>query len=608
MKIKLKNIYLISKEEIYKNKKTISRKTIVFSVLILAVYSLLFFFSMTTDIASDNSVYNVATNSEEIRSVLNTNDKLAVEIIDPEDYENREYDSGLFLVQGPGELIPEESLLLMSSRRGYRGRLKRDAAVKNIIDAVSEYNYNLYIYEYNKNDDLFYDLFPVWVMLLDRNEIISDQERFYEEFNTTLEQQSGAENRMQQDINEFRRGISAGEDYDFQKQVTDLLFQSNYEDMTTPSNLVISLPLQSIVFGLLILTPLMFISTGYLSSLYNERIKNRSSVLFSCAITRGEIVIGKTLPYLIAALIVSAVLVFAVRPDIWGVLYAIPAILTSILGYFAVCFALVLLSRSYKEISFLKTSIASVYIGYLLLPTFFLSLHDAAFMSPISAVTEIMTSGELGFQLYAFSIIPIFLSSIILYYFFSKIFCEEGLLIDSIPKKLYFGLSRIVKNKRNIFLVSFMSFPVVVLIESVFLIFLLLPFDNPFWPMLALIAVAGVTEEIVKNISIYSAYRINKLKANPIVIGVVSGVGFALAEKAMLLVMLPELVSNYNIIVIPVLIVPFIFHSLTCAAFAALAKRTRMRFKSLILIPIAIHILYNIAVVALTASAGVSGR
>ncbi len=606
MKIKLKNIYLISKEEIYKNRKTISKKTIFFSLAILAVYSLLFFLSMTTEIASDNAVYSVATNSEEIKSVLGTNDKLSLDIIDLEDYDSRSYDSGLFLVQGPGELMPEENLVLMSNKRGYRGRLKNDAAVKNIIDAVSEYNYNLYIHEYNRNDDLFYDLFPVWVMLFDRNEIISDERRFYEEFNTSLEQETDAESRLQQDINNFRRGIATGEDHDFQKQVSDLLFQSNYEDMTTPSNLVISLPLQSIVFGLLILTPLMFISTGYLSSLYNERIKNRSSVLFSCAITRGEIVIGKTLPYLVAAMIVSTALVFAVRPEFWSVIYAIPAILTSILGYFSVCFALVLLSRSYKEISFLKTSIASVYIGYLLLPTFFLSLHDAAFMSPISAVTEIMTSGELGLQLYAFSIIPILLSSIIIYYFFSKIFCEEGLLIDSIPRKLYFSLSRIVKNKLNIFLVSFVSFPVVVLVESVFLIFLLLPFDNPFWPMLALIAVAGVTEEIVKNISIYSAYRINKLQTNPLLIGAFSGAGFALAEKAMLLVMLPELVSNYNTIVIPILIVPFIFHSLTCIAFAALAKRTRMRFGSLIAIPITIHVIYNIAVVALTASVGVS--
>ena len=156
--------------------------------------------------------------------------------------------------------------------------------MKNIIDAISEYNYNLYIYEYNKDEDAFYDLFPVWVMIFEKNLIITDKERFAAEFNASLVESDSRESPIQGDIANFRRTISTDGGISFQQRFFNTLFKSNYEELTTPGNLVISLPFKSILFGLLILTPLMFISTGYLSSLFNERIKKRASVLFSSPI------------------------------------------------------------------------------------------------------------------------------------------------------------------------------------------------------------------------------------------------------------------------------------------------------------------------------------
>lgn len=449
---------------------------------------------------------------------------------------------------------------------------KRYAALKSSLDAIRDHNKK--VLQMAPEDEVF----PVWVRLLDQQV----QNITVEEENTTTQDTDDAESSS---------GVPRKPDV---RQGVTALTNAEFEKLSTPGSMNQYLSLNSIILALIILTPLIFISTAHNNSFFSEKISKRASLLFMSPVSKLRLIAGKTSAYFIPTFLVIFIAMIIVKPR-FEILYALPPIFAVMLLYFSLNNLLTTLSNNYKDMSFFKTTLGTIFISYLLLPTLFAGISDVAYISPLTTVVESFQGDFPGLKKYIFSFLPMLFTSIIIYYFSSLMFNEENYFATKpITKKIADMLSIFLKRPRNIFFLTILFYPLIIVIELIFVMLVLLPGSNF---LLVLIPVAAITEEIFKNIGIYLVYKRRLFRASPLKLAIYSGAGFALAEKLMVLVMIPALISAYSKIVIGFILFPFIFHSLTCLLFAFLVKRYRSFY--LVLIPIVVHIVYNLVVMVL---------
>lgn len=132
--------------------------------------------------------------------------------------------------------------------------------------------------------------------------------------------------------------------------------------------------------------------------------------------------------------------------------------------------------------------------------------------------------------------------------------------------------------------------------------------------LVVLLAVVVVTEELAKSLHIYAAYERGRFERAPLValaLGAVSGTGFFLAEKTALVAQLaglPELPTGQTGLlggvfagpaVLLLLLAPLALHVVTAAISALGASQNRRRYLAAVLVAMAVHLAYNIAVVIL---------
>jgi len=454
--------------------------------------------------------------------------------------------------------------------------MKGYAAYKNVLDTLDYHNSLIVDRAYRQGRINYSVVFPIWVKLLDIEEASN---------------MSSAASNDEQAVN-IQQGAYRGAG-DVRGAIESALTETKFNEIITPSDLDRILPVKSIVLMLLLLTPLVFISTMYNNSVFEEKIEKKATLLFVSGLRPWQITINKTLPYMAGAFAITVAMLayFNYATLIW-MLAPLAAI---VMLYFSLNFLLSVVSRSYKEISFLKTSMGSVFIAYILLPTLFTQMSDIAYISPLTSIVQLVEGNMVPFKLYFFSFAPMLLASIAIYYF-AQLLVNEELLYShkGITAKILDMVSGFLTKPYRVGLFTIFTFPIILTIELVFLLLVALPSKDVGLLFLVLIAVAAIVEELFKNVSIYLVYSRGLFDAPVWKLALYSGSAFALAEKGLLLVMIPVLLQAYAKIVIPVLIVPFVFHSLTCAAFALLARRTS--HPAIFIVPIAIHILYGVAV------------
>jgi len=537
----------------------------LFLVVILAVFLIWASFSYGTE---NEYIYSVASDDETIKGILKENPKIMVENPD------KEYD-----------------VILNNGNINIKKNAKAVSALKNVVDAINARNNAMLELAYQENEITYYDLFPVWIKLRSTDaleELTQDSTSAGEPGEETTENDQASL--------EASRGLYRTRDPTAIKDaVENALTKTEYDVLTTPDELNKILPIKSIILALLIVTPIIFISTAYNNSFFEEKIEKKASLIFVSPIKTIDIVVGKSLPYFIASLavILPMIIFFNHRPT--TILLALPPLLAIVLLYFSLNFLLTVLSRSYKEISFLKTSMGSVFIAYVLLPTLFMEVSDIAFVSPLTTIAHLIEENTIALKPYVFSFLPMLFAGIVIYYFASLLVNEEHYFTNkSILEKIADMLSIFLKKPINVAFLTMLSFPLVIVIELIFLLLVVLPTKDIGFLFLLLIVVAATVEEFFKNIGIYLIYTRKLLKASPFVLGILSGAAFAFVEKSLLLIMMPELLTAYYKITLPALIVPFFFHSLTCVIFAVLVRRKKSYFT--FIAPVALHIVYGITV------------
>ena len=464
-------------------------------------------------------------------------------------------------------------------RASLTGTDKSLAAMKAAVESIQADNQLSMEHALRRGELEYYDLFPVWVRLLDINGLGDGT----------------GEARPDEELELARQQYLSRDPASVRAAVEGALTKTQLNELTTPGDLNKVLPLKSLMLAIFILTPLIFISTGHNNSFFDEKVDKRATLLFVSPASRWALVFGKSLPYLAGSLLVIVPALAFFGRSAQAVLLALPPLIAVVVFYYSLNFMLTVLSRSYKEMSFLKTSIGSAFIAYLLLPTLFMDISDIAFISPLTSIAHLAEHGSIAFKPYVFSFLPMLLAGFVIYMFAGLLFNEEHYYSHRpLREKLLVMIALFLKSPWRIAALTALTFPLVLVAEVMFLMLVALPTRDIAVLFLLLIAVAAVVEEFFKNIGIYLVYKLRLFRAGPLLMAALSGLTFALIEKAALLAMLPSLVSAYGRIVLPALAVPFLFHALTCYVFALLIRRTPDW--RLFVVPMAMHLIYGLAV------------
>ncbi|MDD1667428.1 MAG: ABC transporter permease, partial [Methanomicrobiales archaeon] len=323
---------------------------------------------------------------------------------------------------------------------------------------------------------------------------------------------------------------------------TELPANSTYK---TPSMLSPSLPFDSIIFVFVFIFPLYFTSQFFMMSVMNERIGRKGEILLSSPLHPLVIIAGKMLPYLLGMLVASVGVILAARASLLILLPLLPVILF----FLAAALLIGMLSRSFKELSFISIFFSTVVTSYLFFPSIFANVHVISLVSPLTLI--ILQVQGTGFTPadYLYSTSLFYLTSGVLLYIGAVNFNAERLfdLQPFLPRLREFISSSLSREHpyRSLFLANLFLVPFIFMLQMMALV---LFFNLPMpLSLVLLIVCAAFIEELAKSVGIYSLFHagLRVLPGKTILLAsAATALGFLLGEKLFLLFMLTQITDS----------------------------------------------------------------
>ena len=239
-------------------------------------------------------------------------------------------------------------------------------------------------------------------------------------------------------------------------------------------------------------------------SIMNERIERKGEILLSTPVKAGSIILGKMLPYFLGMLAICTGLTFWIKAPLIIILPLIPVI------FFFLANALLIgmLSRSFKELSFVSIFFSTVATSYLFFPSIFANVHVISLISPLTLIVLELQGTAWTATDYLYSTSLFWLTSAVLFYVAARNFKEERLFSEkNLVTRMREFLSEVFSQKRpflSLFLLTGFSIPFVFMVQ---LMCLVLFFNLPMpYSLVLLLLFAALIEEIAKGIGIYTIF------------------------------------------------------------------------------------------------------
>ena len=321
--------------------------------------------------------------------------------------------------------------------------------------------------------------------------------------------------------------------------------QPSYSSFKTPDQLSPSLPFDSIIFVFVFIFPLYFTSQFFMMSIMNERIGRKGEILLSSPLHPLVIIAGKMLPYLAGMLVTSVGVILAAHASLLILLPLLPVILF----FLASALLIGMLSRSFKELSFISIFFSTVATSYLFFPSIFANVHVVSLVSPLTLIILQLQGTGFSAMDYLYSTSLFYLTSGVLLYIGAVNFNAERLfdLSPFLPRLREFissSLSR-VHPYRSLFLANIFLVPFVFMLQMMALV---LFFNLPMpLSLVLLIAFAAFVEELAKSIGVYSLFagEITSLPLQTILLAsAATAIGFLIGEKLFLVAMLSQITDS----------------------------------------------------------------
>jgi hypothetical protein len=254
----------------------------------------------------------------------------------------------------------------------------------------------------------------------------------------------------------------------------------------------------------------------------------------------------------------------------------------------------VLISRSYRELTFIGSFSMFAFFLFIVLPNVFSGVNVLSFISPLDIVTSIENGASITYPDLALSLLPYGFLGMFFLSFTGVCFNAEVVSSSSDFRKLlqifYSTLSRILNNGITyVFVAVSLQVPFIFIIESI-LAYLAMPLGR-IAPIVSLLLLATV-EELVKIIPY------NYRRMNPLIYGITAGTAFFVMEKLFNLYLVVKVYSYLGgpyVLFFTKLLPTLGLHIISTTLFAAIIYRSRKPqwFILGLIASVTVHFIYN---------------
>jgi RsiW-degrading membrane proteinase PrsW (M82 family) len=332
----------------------------------------------------------------------------------------------------------------------------------------------------------------------------------------------------------------------------------------------------------------------------NERIERKGEILLSTPVRTSSIIIGKALPYFIGMLAICTGLTLYIKASPIIILPLIPVI------FFFLANALLIgmLSRSFKELSFISIFFSTVATSYLFFPSIFANVHVISLISPLTLIVLTIQGSTWTITDYLYSTSLFWLTGAVLFYIAARNFKEERLFSEKkLITRMREFLSEVLPEKYpflSLFLLSGFSIPFVFMVQMMCLV---LFFNLPMpYSLVFLLLFAALVEEIAKGVGVYTIYSRDPsflTWKNLVLAGAATATGFLVGEKLLLFVTLAQISDSVfgSILFLSLgsLWLPLLLH-FVCVLIVASSLKIwgRKGFVPGLAVAMVVHCLYNL--------------
>ncbi|MDD1648550.1 MAG: ABC transporter permease [Methanomicrobiales archaeon] len=593
----LASVLTVARWEVKRSFTTLGRNVLPLSVVLFVLLLLVTGYTAQSGMHLQDGIYSVGIDDPALAVILGGDTRFRVYTADSSTLEDNRGSYDLVIVEG--------RVLRPLTERGR-------AAAKSL-----ERDYDQYVASvYTRADDLF-AAYPLWIELEPvKSELSFDATQSGQYL--SVWQRSGEPPVPEGPVEAvappapdlpvaeevLREGLErdAGTPDQIARYTSLLSDEPEYSTFRTPSQLSPPLPFDSIIFVFAFIFPLYFTSQFFMMSVMQERIERKGEILLSTPVAPSVIILGKMLPYLLGMLAVSTAVILAAGAPLSVLLPLLPVIL------FFLAFALLIgmVSRSFKELSFISIFFSTVATTYLFFPSIFAQVHVISLISPLTLIVlqlqgETITAGQ-----YLYSTALFYLTSAVLFLVGAVNFNAERLFneLDFFPRVREFIAASLSRDHpyRSLVLLNILLIPFIFMAQMMALV---LFFNLPMpWSLLLLIGTAAFIEEFAKSIGIYTLFF--EGDARPgwktlVLASAATGIGFLLGEKLFLLVMLTQVTESvFGSILflqqgILLLWMPLLLHT-ACVFVTGLVLRTggKRWYLTGLLAATVVHSLYNL--------------
>jgi ABC-type Na+ efflux pump permease subunit len=591
----LTDIATIARWEVKKSFSMMSRDVLPVSIILFVLLVLVTGFSAQTGLHLQDGMYEVGVDDPQVAQLLASDARFSVYLLDAPLLNANRNSFDLIIVQG----------IVYGSATD-----KAKAAQKTLERDYSKYVNSIY----NTENDLF-AAYPLWI---DTQSVKSEL--------TFLATQSG------QYISATPRRVAPVPEGEVknvptpsptlaisQEELRQKLVQSNAKnsqisrytevlatpdsvmgDFKTPSQLSPPLPFDSIILVFIFIFPLYFTSQFFMMSIMNERIERKGEILLSTPLRASSIIIGKALPYFIGMVAICAGLTVYIKASTVIILPLIPVI------FFFLANALLIgmVSRSFKELSFLSIFFSTVATSYLFFPTIFANVHVISLISPLTLIVLTIQGSTWTITDYLYSTSLFWLTGAVLFYIAARNFKDERLFSEKrLVSRVREFLSEILSEKYpfiSLFLLSGFSIPFIFMVQMMCLV---LFFNLPMpYSLVFLLLFSALIEEVAKSVGIYTIYTRDPeflTWKNLLLACAATAIGFLVGEKLLLFATLAQISDSIfgSILFLSLgsLWLPLLLH-FVCVLIVAFCLKIwgKKGYLPGIAIAVVVHCLYNL--------------
>ena len=535
----LTDIATIARWEVKRTLTQMSRDTLPLAIVLFVLLILVTGFAAQSGMHLQDGMYEAGVDDPAIAQLLASDNRFSVYQLDRATLEQNRQAFDIIVMEG----------------KVYGSDTERaKSALKTVERDYAKYTNRVY----NRQDDL-YAAYPLWIdiqSVKSELDFLATQSGQYisarpgavapvpEGEVRTIPTPSPALGFSKEDL---RRELTKSETANSQiSRYTEMLSSDTATGrFRTPSQLSPPLPFDSIILIFVFIFPLYFTSQFFMMSIMNERIERKGEVLLSTPVKTTSIIIGKVLPYLIGMIAISAALTVYLKASLLIMLPLIPVI------FFFLANALIIgmVSRSFKELSFISIFFSTVATSYLFFPSIFANVHVISLISPLTLIILTLQGTAYTFTDYLFSTSLFWLTSAVLFYVAVANFKEERLFSE---KRLLIRIREFIAESLSrthpfvsLFLLNGFAIPFVFMVQ---LMCLVLFFNLPMpYSLLLLLIFAAEIEELVKAIGIYTLSEQDTAFLswkNLFFACATTAIGFLVGEKLLLFITLTQITES----------------------------------------------------------------